>query len=89
MFFVSQPIKTNNFAIIIPLFFKKFLPIRKAPVSSRYRDFTIIGYTKQNVFVFRSVWSCVYPSFYGSEPPVSTRITVSQVLASLNFINKT
>lgn len=40
------------------------------------------GYTKQNVFVFRSTWPCVYPSFYGSAPPVSTRITVSRVLTS-------
>ena len=31
---------------------------------------------------FRSTWPCVYPSFYGSEPPVSTRITVSRVLTS-------
>ena len=40
------------------------------------------GYTKQNVLVFRSAWPCVYPSFYGSAPPVSTRITVSRVLTS-------
>ena len=40
------------------------------------------GYTKQNVLVFRSAWPCVYPSFYGSVPPVSTRITVSRVLTS-------
>ena len=31
---------------------------------------------------FRSTWPCVYPSFYGSEPPVSTRITVLRVLTS-------
>ncbi len=31
---------------------------------------------------FRSTWPCVYPSSYGSEPPVSTRITVSRVLTS-------
>ncbi len=41
-----------------------------------------VGYTKQNVLVFRSTWPCVYPSFYGSEPPVSTRITVLRVLTS-------
>ena len=40
------------------------------------------GYTKQNVLVFRSAWPCVYPSFYGSVPPVSTRITVLWVLTS-------
>lgn len=31
---------------------------------------------------FRSTWPCVYPSFYGSVPPVSTRITVLRVLTS-------
>ena len=31
---------------------------------------------------FRSTWPCVYPSFYGGEPPVSTRITVLRVLTS-------
>ena len=31
---------------------------------------------------FRSTWPCVYPSFYGSEPPVSTRITILRVLTS-------
>ena len=31
---------------------------------------------------FRSTWPCVYPSFYGSAPPVSTRITVLRVLTS-------
>ena len=41
-----------------------------------------VGYTKQNVLVFRSTWPCVYPSFYGSEPPVSTRITVLLFLST-------
>ncbi len=31
---------------------------------------------------FRSTWPCVYPSFYGSVPPVSTRITGLRVLTS-------
>ena len=41
-----------------------------------------VGYTKQNVLFFRSAWPCVYPSFYGSAPPVSTRITALRVLTS-------
>ncbi|WWR18366.1 hypothetical protein V1226_17855 [Lachnospiraceae bacterium JLR.KK009] len=33
--------------------------------------------TKDSIrFTFRSTWPCVCPSFYGSEPPVSTRITL-------------
>lgn len=34
--------------------------------------------------VFRSTWPCVYPSIYGSEPPMSTRIiSLCRVLTSL------
>lgn len=34
-----------------------------------------VGVHKIKRHHFRSTWPCVYPPIYGSEPPVSTRIT--------------
>ena len=39
---------------------------------------------KSNDLLFRFTWPCVYPSIYGSEPPMSTRIiSLCRVLTSL------
>lgn len=84
-YFGNMPIN----AITAPYIVKSFFLIFQGIFSSisqmnepRRWTFLCIWYENRGVGVhkikrhhFRSTWPCVYPPIYGSEPPVSTRIT--------------
>ena len=46
----------------------------------------MFGFTKQNVLIFGSEWLCVYPSLYGSKPPVSTGIIHTFTWVPTSFV---